>query len=182
MSRRDFASTLAARAAGATTVAGTMMVADMAGIAVFVTGGIGGVHRGAETTWDVSADLTELGRTPVAVVCAGVKSILDIPKTLEYLETQGVPVLAYGTDEFPAFFTPHSGQRAPERVDTAKGERSQICFTSQSILVPRSATLLDSHRRRAFLQRPCPHQFSHLQTLLASLLRATDSVSATGLS
>jgi pseudouridine-5'-phosphate glycosidase len=120
-SRRDFASVLASRALGATTVAGTMMAAEMAGIGVFVTGGIGGVHRGAEATMDVSADLTELGRTPVAVVCAGVKSILDIGKTLEYLETQGVPVVALGADEFPAFFTPHSGLKAPERMDSPAG-------------------------------------------------------------
>jgi hypothetical protein len=89
-----------------------------AGIPIFVTGGIGGVHRGAEATMDVSADLSELGRTPVAVVCAGIKSILDIPKTLEVLETQGVAVVALGTDEFPAFFTPASGCAAPLRVDT----------------------------------------------------------------
>ena len=84
---------------------------------VTAAGGIGGVHRGGETTWDVSADLTELGRTPVAVVCAGAKSVLDIPRTLEYLETQGVCVASYGTDEFPAFFTPHSGCKAPCRAD-----------------------------------------------------------------
>jgi pseudouridine-5'-phosphate glycosidase len=117
-SRRDLPTVLASRAIGATTVAGTMIAAEMAGIHVFVTGGIGGVHRGAETSFDVSADLSELGRTPVTVVCAGVKSILDIPKTLEVLETQGVPVVALGTDEFPAFFTPHSGVRAPERMDS----------------------------------------------------------------
>ena len=95
-----------------------MMVAHMVGIRIFVTGGIGGVHRGAEHTMDVSADLTELGRTPVCVVCAGAKSILDIPKTLEYLETQGVNVVGYGTSEFPAFFTPHSGCQASCRIDT----------------------------------------------------------------
>jgi pseudouridylate synthase len=94
---------------GATTVAGTMAVADMAGIRVFVTGGIGGVHRGAEESFDVSADLTELGRTPVAVVCAGAKQILDMKKTIEVLETQGVPVVGFGTDEFPAFYSRHSG-------------------------------------------------------------------------
>lgn len=96
-SRRDIAGVVAAGGNGATTVAGTMVLADMAGIDLFVTGGIGGVHRGVEETMDISADLTELGRTPVAVVCAGVKSILDIPRTLEFLETQGVPVMAYGT-------------------------------------------------------------------------------------
>ncbi|KAJ2370285.1 hypothetical protein H4S01_000480 [Coemansia sp. RSA 2610] len=113
-SRRDMAAVLSQRLLGATTVAGTMLAAHLAGIPVFATGGIGGVHRGAETTMDVSADLTELGRTPVAVVCAGAKSILDLPKTLEFLETQGVPVVAYGDSaEFPAFFSAHSGLQAP---------------------------------------------------------------------
>jgi pseudouridine-5'-phosphate glycosidase len=95
-----------------------MLLAERAGIRVFATGGVGGVHRGAEHTFDISADLVELGRTPTAVVCAGVKSILDIPKTLEFLETQRVPVIAFGTDEFPAFYTPHSGQKAGLRLDT----------------------------------------------------------------
>lgn len=104
---------------GATTVASTMRLAALAGISVFVTGGIGGVHRGAERTYDVSADLTELSKTNVAVVSAGVKSILDIGLTLEALETLGVPVVAYGTDEFPAFFSRNSGHPAPMRVDTA---------------------------------------------------------------
>ena len=101
-----------------TTVSATMLLAERAGIRVFATGGVGGVHRGAEHTFDISADLVELGRTPTAVVCAGVKSILDIPKTLEFLETQRVPVIAFGTDEFPAFYTPHSGQKAGLRLDT----------------------------------------------------------------
>ncbi|KAI9219516.1 Indigoidine synthase A like protein-domain-containing protein [Blastocladiella britannica] len=119
-SRRDFAPVLARGGHGATTVAGTMVVAAAAGIDVFVTGGIGGVHRGAEETWDVSADLTELGRTPVTVVCAGVKSILDVPKTLEYLETQGVTVTTHaplGAD-FPAFYTPSSGLPSPNHSPT----------------------------------------------------------------
>ena len=98
---------------GATTVASTMRAAALAGIDVFVTGGIGGVHRGAEVTMDVSADLTELSRTPVAVVCAGIKSILDIPKTLEKLETFGIPVLGFQSNQFPAFFTADSGCSAP---------------------------------------------------------------------
>ncbi|KAJ2006200.1 hypothetical protein H4R26_001514 [Coemansia thaxteri] len=118
-SRRDMAAVLSQRMLGATTVSGTMIAAHMAGISVFATGGIGGVHRGAELTMDVSADLTELGRTPVAVVCAGAKSILDLPKTLEYLETQGVPVVAYGeTKQFPAFFSPESGLLAPWCMQT----------------------------------------------------------------
>ncbi|KAJ2851524.1 hypothetical protein IWW36_001008 [Coemansia brasiliensis] len=113
-SRRDMAMVLSQGILGATTVSGTMLAAHMAGIQVFATGGIGGVHRGAESTMDISADLTELGRTPVAVVCAGAKSILDLPKTLEYLETLGVPVVAYGdSNDFPAFFIPKSGLKAP---------------------------------------------------------------------
>ena len=111
VSRRDVPVYLAAGKAGATTVATTMMLAAMAGIRVFATGGIGGVHRGAESSFDISADLEELARTPVAVVCAGAKSLLDIPKTLEYLETKGVPVLGMGSWDFPAFYCRKSGCR-----------------------------------------------------------------------
>lgn len=110
---------------GATTVAATMHLAALAGIRVFATGGIGGVHRGAATSFDISADLTELGATPVAVVCAGVKSILDIAATLEHLETMGVPVLVLGSDEFPAFYSRSSGRPAPRRVETA-GEAAAV--------------------------------------------------------
>jgi pseudouridylate synthase len=116
---RDLPWLVATNAMGATTVAATMHIAALAGIRVFATGGIGGVHRGAAATFDISADLTELGATPVAVVCAGVKSILDIPLTLEYLETVGVPVVVFGSDEFPAFYSRRSGQPAPRRVDSA---------------------------------------------------------------
>jgi pseudouridine-5'-phosphate glycosidase len=118
-SRRDLAVLLAAGRLAGTTVATTMMAAAMAGVRVFATGGIGGVHRGAETSFDVSADLRELGRTPVAVVCAGAKSILDIPKTLEVLETEGVPVIGYRTDVFPAFFSRDGGSAVPHRLDEA---------------------------------------------------------------
>ena len=117
VSRRDLASALVRQQNGGTTVSGTMICAHKAGIRVFVTGGIGGVHRDFEQTLDVSADLEELSRTPVAVVCAGVKSILDIPRTLEYLETKGVPVLGFGCDEFPAFYTPFSGIKVPLRMN-----------------------------------------------------------------
>ena len=117
VSRRDLASTLVRQQNGGTTVSGTVICAHKAGIRVFVTGGIGGVHRDFEQTLDVSADLEELSRTPVAVVCAGVKSILDIPRTLEYLETKGVPVIGFGCDEFPAFYTPFSGIKAPLRMN-----------------------------------------------------------------
>jgi pseudouridine-5'-phosphate glycosidase len=118
LSRRDIAYAVAMRRDGATTVAATMALAAAAGVHVFATGGIGGVHRGAEETWDVSGDLTELARTPVLVVCAGAKAILDLPATLEYLETVGVPVLGLGTDEFPAFYSASSGLSIPARVET----------------------------------------------------------------
>jgi pseudouridylate synthase len=117
VSRRDLAVALATGQLGATTVAGTMLCAGMAGIRFFATGGIGGVHRGAETSMDISADLTELSRTPVLVVCAGAKSILDLDLTLEYLETQGVPVIGWQTDEFPAFYMRSSGRRLTHRAD-----------------------------------------------------------------
>ncbi|HZX28621.1 MAG TPA: pseudouridine-5'-phosphate glycosidase [Telluria sp.] len=118
VSRRDLAYVLAQGRLGATTVAATMICAQMAGISVFVTGGIGGVHRGAETSFDISADLQELAQTNVAVVCAGVKSILDIGLTLEYLETHGVPVVSVGQPGFPAFFTRESGYQADFQLDT----------------------------------------------------------------
>ena len=118
VSRRDLASTVALGLDGATTVAATMICAAMAGVRIFATGGIGGVHRGAETSMDVSADLSELAQTRVAVVCAGAKSILDLPKTLEVLETQGVPVLGLRTDQFPAFHSPDSGLGVDMRVDS----------------------------------------------------------------
>ena len=117
-SSRDLAAAMARQATAGTTVSATMLIADRAGIAVFATGGVGGVHRGAESSFDISADLVELGRTPVAVVCAGVKSILDIAKTLEFLETQRVPVLTFGTDEFPAFYAQSSGLPVDHRFDT----------------------------------------------------------------
>ena len=119
VSRADLPFTVATGAPGATTVAATMIAAALAGIAVFATGGIGGVHRGAEENFDVSADLDELAQTPVAVVCAGAKALLDLPKTLEVLETRGVPVICYGSDFFPAFWSRGSGLRAPLRLDSA---------------------------------------------------------------
>ena len=119
-SRRDIPFIIAKGLTGATTVASTMILAAMAGIKVFATGGIGGVHRGAETSFDISADLLELAQTDVAVVCAGAKSILDIALTLEYLETNGVPVVGYQTDELPAFYTSKSGFGVDYRVDTPK--------------------------------------------------------------
>ncbi len=118
LSRRDLGVALSKSWTGGTTVAATMILATRAGIEVFATGGIGGVHRGAELDFDISADLDELARTPVMVVSAGAKSILDLPKTLEVLETKGVPVIGYGTDEFPAFFCRASGLRVPLRLDS----------------------------------------------------------------
>ncbi|MCU0827157.1 MAG: pseudouridine-5'-phosphate glycosidase [Tabrizicola sp.] len=119
LSRADLAACLATGGTGATTVAATMICANLAGIQVFATGGIGGVHRGAEVSFDISADLRELAETPVTVVAAGAKAILDLPKTLEYLETLGVPVIAYGQDDFPAFWSRSSGLKAPLRMDSA---------------------------------------------------------------
>ena len=129
VSRRDLPMIVARGADGATTVTTTMMIAHMAGISVFATGGIGGVHRGAETTMDISADLEELAQTPVMVVCAGAKAILDLGLTLEYLETKGVPVIGYGTDELPAFYTRESGLGVDARVDTP--EELAAMFTAQ---------------------------------------------------
>jgi pseudouridylate synthase len=118
LARRDIAYAVASRRDGATTVAATMALAAAAGVTVFATGGIGGVHRNARDNWDVSADLTELARTPVLVVCAGAKAILDLPATLEYLETAGVAVLGLATDTFPAFYSTDSGLPIPARVET----------------------------------------------------------------
>jgi pseudouridine-5'-phosphate glycosidase len=126
VSRRDLAYVLSTGKLGATTVAATMICARLAGIEVFVTGGIGGVHRGAETSFDISADLQELAHTSVAVVCAGVKSILDIGLTLEYLETHGVPVLSVGQAGFPAFFTRESGFKADFQLDTPSAQAAFI--------------------------------------------------------
>lgn len=120
VSRRDLPIIMAEKRWGATTVATTMILASLAGIEVFVTGGIGGVHRGAQETFDISADLQELAHTNVTVVCAGAKAILDLPLTLEYLETFGVPVLGYKTEELPAFYTRHSGLKVDYRLDSAQ--------------------------------------------------------------
>ena len=117
-SGRDLAAVMVRKGSAGTTVSATMRIAELAGIKIFATGGVGGVHRGAEQSFDISADLTELGNTGTTVVCAGVKSILDIPKTLEFLETQRVPIIAFGSDDFPAFFTRRSGEKADHRLDT----------------------------------------------------------------
>jgi len=139
-SRRDLPALIARKADGATTVATTMIIASLAGIKIFATGGIGGVHRGAETTMDISADLEELAQTPVMVVCAGAKSILDLGLTLEYLETKGVPVIGYGTEELPAFYTRQSGFGVDYRVDSP--EELASIFRAQRELEYRGGMLV----------------------------------------
>jgi pseudouridine-5'-phosphate glycosidase len=131
-SRRDIPMIVAKGEDGATTVAATMIIASMAGIQIFATGGIGGVHRGAETTMDISADLDELVKTPVMVICAGAKAILDLNLTMEYLETKGIPVYCYQTDELPAFYTRHSGIKAPFRADSPE-ELASIWNTKREL-------------------------------------------------
>jgi pseudouridine-5'-phosphate glycosidase len=138
---RDLPWLVATGATGATTVAATMHLSALAGIRVFATGGIGGVHRGAATTFDISADLTELASTPVAVVCAGVKSILDIALTLEHLETVGVPVVVVGSDEFPAFYSRSSGLPAPHRVDTASQIAAMLDATWRDLQLARGVCI-----------------------------------------
>lgn len=135
LSRADLALCLAEKKTGATTVAATMICAHLAGIRVFATGGIGGVHRGAETSFDISADLQELAHTPVTVVCAGAKAILDIPKTLEVLETLGVPVITFGQSGFPAFWARESGLASPQRLDSAR-EIARAHMLRQSLGLP----------------------------------------------
>ena len=148
-SRRDLAVLCARKEDGATTVTTTMIIAHMAGIKIFATGGIGGVHRGAETTMDISADLEELAQTPVMVVCAGAKSILDLGLTLEYLETHGVPVLGYGTKELPAFFTRKSGFPVDYQMDTP--EELAAAFKMQGEIGMKSGMLVAN---------PIPEEYS----------------------
>ena len=148
-SRRDLPALVARRADGATTVTTTMIIAHMAGINVFATGGIGGVHRGAEVTMDISADLEELAQTPVMVVCAGAKSILDLGLTLEYLETKGVPVIGYGTDELPAFYTRKSGFGVDYRVDSP--EELAAMFRAQREL---------NYKGGMLVTNPIPEQYA----------------------
>ncbi|RIM69665.1 pseudouridine-5'-phosphate glycosidase [Staphylococcus xylosus] len=154
VSRRDLAEIIATKRIGATTVASTMICAELAGIQFFVTGGIGGVHRGVEQTMDISADLEELGQTNVTVICAGAKSILDLPKTLEYLETKGVPVIGYQTEELPAFFTPESGIKLNSSADSPEAI-AHICKAKNDLalnggivvanLVPKAHALSKSY-------------------------------------
>ena len=151
-SRRDLAVLVARGEDGATTVTTTMMIASMAGIRVFATGGIGGVHRGAETTMDISADLEELAQTPVMVICAGAKSILDLRLTLEYLETKGVPVIGYQTEELPAFYTRTSGLKVDYRVDSP--EELAAAFRMQQELGLKGGMLVTNPIPEAYSMDP----------------------------
>lgn len=159
ISKRDYGIAISQKLNGGTTVCGTMIAAEKAGIEVFATGGIGGVHR--NTNFDISADLPQLGSTPMIVVCAGAKSILDLPNTLEYLETHGVPVIGYGTDEFPAFFSRHSGLKVDLGVDNAKEiakvAKSHWDFGNQSgilvVVPPPADTALDNSEVETVIQQ-----------------------------
>ena len=169
-SRRDLPALIARKADGATTVATTMIIANLAGIKIFATGGIGGVHRGAEVTMDISADLEELAQTPVMVVCAGAKSILDLGLTLEYLETKGVPVIGYGTEELPAFYTRQSGFGVDYRVDSP--EELAAMFRAQRDLDYKGGMLVTN---------PIPEQYSMDKAVIdAAIDRALKEAEATG--
>lgn len=159
VSRRDIPYIVAGRLDGATTVASTMIIAAMAGIKIFATGGIGGVHRGAETTMDISADLEELAGTDVAVVCAGAKSILDLGLTLEYLETKGVPVFGFGTDELPAFYTRKSGYKVDYKVDEPK-ELAKVLKTKWDLGL----------KGGALIANPIPEAYSMDENLIKNVI------------
>lgn len=170
-SRRDLAVLCARGEDGATTVTTTMIIAHMAGIKIFATGGIGGVHRGAETTMDISADLEELGQTPVMVVCAGAKSILDLGLTLEYLETKGVPVIGYGTEELPAFYCRTSGFHVDYRIDTPE-ELAKV-FKTQNDLDMKGGMLVTN---------PIPEQYAMpADTINAAIDQAISECNAKGI-
>ncbi|HNV37478.1 MAG: Pseudouridine-5'-phosphate glycosidase [Spirochaetes bacterium ADurb.Bin110] len=170
-SRRDFPGLIAFGGNGATTVAGTMIIAEMAAIHVFATGGIGGVHRGAEKSWDVSADLEELAHTDVAVVCAGAKAILDLPKTMEYLETKGVPVIGYRTSELPAFYTQHSGVKLSLRADTP-----------QEIAMILRAKWESGLKGGVVIANPIPSQYAMSETTIeAAIQKAIEEAEHKGL-
>ena len=170
-SRRDLPALVARGADGATTVTTTMIIAHMAGIRIFATGGIGGVHRGAETTMDISADLEELAQTPVMVVCAGAKSILDLGLTLEYLETKGVPVIGYGTEELPAFYTRKSGFAVDYRVDSP--EELAAMFRAQRALDYKGGMLVTN---------PIPEQYAMPKDVIdAAIEQALAAAEAAGI-
>ena len=173
VSRRDFAVYLAEKKTGATTVASTMMCAAAAGIKIFATGGIGGVHRGGEVSMDISADLQELGNTPVAVVCAGAKQILDIGRTLEYLETMGVPVIGNGTDEFPAFYCRNSGHK----LDYAAANEAEIAR-----IIKTSADL--GLKGGILIGNPCPEEyamdFNEMEVVIRQAMAKADATGVHG--
>ena len=170
-SRRDLAVLCARGEDGATTVTTTMIIAHMAGIKIFATGGIGGVHRGAETTMDISADLEELGHTPVMVICAGAKSILDLGLTLEYLETKGVPVIGYGTEELPAFYTRQSGFKVDYRMDSP--EELASAFKAQNDMALGGGMLVTN---------PIPEEYAMpLDTINAAIDQAIAECNAQGI-
>ena len=170
-SRRDLAVLCARGEDGATTVTTTMIIAHMAGINIFATGGIGGVHRGAETTMDISADLEELASTPVMVVCAGAKSILDLGLTLEYLETKGVPVIGYGTEELPAFYTRQSGFKVDYRMDSP--EELASAFKAQNDMALGGGMLVTN---------PIPEEYAMpLDTINAAIDQAIAECNAQGI-
>ncbi|MCR5089026.1 MAG: pseudouridine-5'-phosphate glycosidase [Oscillospiraceae bacterium] len=170
-SRRDLAVLVSGGLDGATTVTTTMMIAAMAGIRVFATGGIGGVHRGAETSMDISADLEELANTPVVVVCAGAKAILDLKLTLEYLETHGVPVIGYGTEELPAFYSRHSGLKVDYRMDTP--EECARAFRVQQELGMKGGMLVTN---------PIPEEYAMDDTVINRAIDdALDEMNALGI-
>lgn len=169
LSRADLPYAIATGKDGATTVAATMLCAHLAGIGVFATGGIGGVHRGAQESMDISADLQELARTPVAVICAGAKALLDLPKTLEVLETLGVPVIAYGTSEFPAFWSRSSGLPAPLRFDTP--EEIAGFLRAKRELGIESGTLIANPVAQAD-EIPAAEMRSYIETAVEEAVRA----------
>ena len=170
-SRRDLPVLIARGEDGATTVTTTMIIAAMAGIHVFATGGIGGVHRGADKTMDISADLEELAMTPVMVICAGAKSILDLGLTLEYLETKGVPVIGYGTEELPAFYTRHSGFKVDYRIDTP--EELAAVFRTKLELGMKGGMLVTN---------PIPEEFSMPADVINSAIdKAIDEANRLGI-
>lgn len=170
-SRRDLAVICSQGMDGATTVTTTMMIAHMAGVNIFATGGIGGVHRGAETTMDISADLEELGSTPVMVICAGAKSILDLGLTLEYLETKGVPVIGYQTNELPAFYTRKSGFGVDYRLDTP--EQLAAAFKAQNDMGLKGGMLVTN---------PIPEEYAMpLETINAAIEEALKQAEANGI-
>lgn len=173
VSRRDLAAVLNSKQPGATTVAATMIIAAQAGIYIFATGGIGGVHRGAQNSFDVSADLPELARTPVAVVCSGAKVILDLPRTLELLETLGVPLVGYGSNEFPAFYAQESGLALDARVDTPL-EAARLIVMHQALGLSSGIVICNPPPATSSLPR------EHVESLIETALKSAETAGIQG--